>query len=182
MSEMKTTHEAAMAHWHALADAGAQGAASALADLAGRAIEVSPPADAERDAQGLKVAAAIFFELLGGVHGELAVLLSEEICRDLVATLLGHPIPLDSEDASSALAEIGNVLASHAASGVAERLGESVLPTPPDLELAEPRAYLEQRRAAGEWWLRVETMLRDESGASVCALIWAVPRRDAPSR
>lgn len=176
MNDPKHSQNATLPAWQALADAGAQSAASAMADLTKRAVEVGAPKPVPGAvAPGMKVAAGIFFELLGGVRGELAVLLSEEICQELVSILLGGPMPLRSEDAISALAEIGNVLASHAASGVAERLGESVLPTPPDLDLDAPHAYLERRRAASDWAVRLETTLRDETGASVCVLVWAVP-------
>ncbi len=157
-----------------LANIGAGHAAGALASMMGRPIRmrvpqvVHPGVSETRDLADL--GAAIFFDVIGGVGGHFVVLLGGETCRELVRTLLGDD-SLDSEEAVSALSEVGNVLASHALSAVADQLGSLVLPSIPDVVLDTPDAAFRDR--VGDPSAQIENTLEDHEGQACGVLVWA---------
>jgi chemotaxis protein CheC len=167
-----------------LVSIGAGHAASALARLTGRTCEMQVPtvqrlaaraADpalaAERDLQG------VLFELEGGTGGVLALLFPGSTCERLLDRLLGpggHGQP-PGEAAQSALCEVGNILASHAANAVGELLGVAVLPSLPVLALEDAPgalARLVETRHHGRPTLRVESEIRDRARELRGILVW----------
>jgi chemotaxis protein CheC len=156
-----------------LTNIGAGHAAGALAAVIGSPIRMRAPrvVDAERTtATPIDPGAGIFFEVQGGIGGDFAVFLSRAAIRDLVRSLLGDSIPLESEDAASALSEIGNVLASHALSAVADQIGATLLPSIPAVTFDDPDAAFEAR--VGVRAPRIENALEDESGEIRGVLVW----------
>ncbi len=160
-----------------LTNIGAGHAAGALAAMIGSPIRMRVPRVV--DAAGatrapFDPAAGIFFEVHGGIGGDFAVFFSRAASRDLVRSLLGNATPLESDDAASALSELGNVLASHALSAVADQLGATVLPSVPDVALDDPGAAFEARVAGRA--PRIENALEDESGETRGVLVW-IPKQ-----
>lgn len=156
----------------ALAHAGAVQAAEAFAQLAGEAIEARPPlvvadatgvVDADPDATG------VFFELDGCLDALIGIVLpgpaSEALVRRIVglesAPLEQERAPLEAPVVESALMEVGNILASHVASAIADRLGERLLPSIPTLAMAEADVAFEAfvARTVGADAPRIESPL-----------------------
>ena len=155
-----------------LVSIGAGHAATALAGLTGRTCEMQVPtvhragdaggAPAERDLSG------VLFELEGGTGGVLALLFPGATCDRLLAHLLGPGRAAGRADSASqsALREVGNILASHAANAVGEMLGTPVLPSVPMLALEDAPAALATLLAArhhGEPALRIEAEINDRA-------------------
>ena len=63
--------------------------------------------------------------------------------------------------------EMGNILASHVASAIADRLGERLLPSIPTLAMAQAQVELEAfvERVVGPDAPRIETGLANDEGA-----------------
>jgi chemotaxis protein CheC len=172
-----------------LTNVGAGHAAGALARLLGCTVRMDPPKlrlasrgamDSSAAALGLETV-GIFFEVRGGIGGTLGVLFPQRARERLLATLIGDPDP-HSEEAESALREVGNILASHALSAVADLIGDRVLPSLPVLTAEAAGAVLGTLQERGEP-LRVESRLVDESGGLRSLLVWIPSRlpREAPS-
>lgn len=153
------------------ANVGAGHAAGALAQLTGIPLRmkvpvVDPPA-AEEEGTG------IFFEVEGGPGGFLAVFFSAAARDALLEALLGQ-VPDDSEARGSALAEAGNILASHALSAVADLVGTRVLPKLPTTALDVPHerfAQLLEGAGVGAA-VRIENELVDSAGVARGRLVW----------
>ena len=66
----------------------------------------------------------------------------------------------------SAIMEVGNILASHVASAIADRIGERLLPSIPSLAIADAQVELEAfiERAVGPEALRIEAGLSNAEG------------------
>jgi chemotaxis protein CheC len=163
-----------------LANVGAGHAAGALAQLLGRPILMDPPRVriASREAGpgaalGVETA-GVFFELEGALGGVLGVLFPSRGRAALLEALLQDPSP-QSEEAESALREVGNILASHAVSAVADLIGGRLLPSLPVLAGEAAGAVLDSLQARGEP-LRIESRLVERSGALRSLLVW-IPAR-----
>jgi chemotaxis protein CheC len=166
-----------------LANVGAGHAAGALAQLLGRPILMDPPrvrvASRERSpggALGVETA-GVFFELEGALAGVLGVLFPSRSRAALLEALLQDASP-HSEEAESALREVGNILASHAVSAVADLVGGRLLPSLPVLAGEAAGAVLESLQARGEP-LRIESRLVERSGALRSLLVWIPARLDS---
>lgn len=153
-----------------MANVGAGHAATALSRLVRRPILMQVP----RIRMGAAAAPAngageawIFFEVHGGMGGALVLHLSGPSRELLVRELLGDHGPIDS-----ALREVGNILASHALSGVADLVGTRVLPSLPSLVIEPdgPAIAAWRSRAAGR--VCIETPLVDDAGRPALDLIW----------
>ena len=158
-----------------LANVGAGHAATALARLIRRPIRMSvprvrmgnsgagatPPADDD---------AWIFFEVEGAMGGALVLRLPGSARRLLVEELVGAE-PAASH-AESALREVGNILASHALSAVADLVGTRALPSLPSLvfDAKGPALAAWRTRAMGR--VCIETHLVDETGRAQVELVW----------
>lgn len=165
-----------------LANVGAGHAAGALAQLLGCTVRMDPPrlrlaargaSDSSAAALGLETS-GIFFEVQGGIGGTLGILFPRRARENLLATLVGDSDP-HSEAAESTLREVGNILASHALSAVADLIGDRVLPSLPILAEEAAGAVLTTLQARGEP-LRVESRLVDPAGDLRSLLVW-IPAR-----
>jgi chemotaxis protein CheC len=168
-----------------LASIGAGHAANALAQLTGRTCEMQVPtvrlqgADAPRGGAQERGMAGVLFEVEGGPGGVLALLFPSTTCELLLAQLLGGGHELRSPAAQSALREVGNILASHAANAVGETLGVTMLPSLPLLALEDARAALAAllaRRETGRPTLRIESEICDRAH-ELCGIFVFVPDR-----
>jgi chemotaxis protein CheC len=174
-----------------LVSIGAGHAATALAGLTGRTCEMGVPTvrlpggaplAAESDLAG------VLFELQGGTGGVLALLFPFASCERLLDHLLGpgHAAKDDDPAAQSALREVGNILASHAANAVGEMLGTPVLPSIPMLALEDAPAALANLlalRHGAEPPLRVEAEIcdREHELRGILVLVPDTIARVAPS-
>jgi chemotaxis protein CheC len=168
-----------------LVNVGAGHAAGALAQLLGRPIRMSVPR--VHRGEGLAGAPArlrpdtsgIFFEVEGGIGGVFAVLFPPRVRDALLAELLGEA-QTESDQSESALREVGNILASHALSAVADLIGARVLPSLPTLALEAAGSVL------ASFQLRfdepaIESRLVDPSGGLRGLLVW-IPASAATDR
>jgi chemotaxis protein CheY-P-specific phosphatase CheC len=135
-------HTAAAAGVRALAQDSAQAAATALGQLCGREVQAADVrvCEASLGAGAGKLETGILFEADGAVRGIVALLLSSA-GRAAVLEALGAEALADS-----ALREVGNIVASHSVSAVADRLGDRVT-------------------------LSVPTLVREEAGSVVAGLL-----------
>lgn len=163
-----------------LADLGARRAADALAALVGRPIQLAVPRvltlERLESLQANSSDTGIFFEVEGGPGGVLAVLFPAEALDVLLEAVLGAPEPgRASTQMESALREVGNILASHALSAVADAIGARVLPSVPVLALEEAESVLAAFAAdasGASRELRIESELADSEGALRGVLVW----------
>jgi len=176
-----------------LASVGAGHAANALAGLTGRTCEMQVPTVRLSDAGGAPDApggdasergmAGVLFEVEGGLGGVLALLFPAATCERLIAQLLGGDgRELHSPAARSALCELGNILASHAANAVGAMLGVTMLPSVPLLALDDARAALAAllaRREVALPVLRVESEICDRAH-ELCGIFVFVPDTIGP--
>ena len=156
-----------------LANVGAGHAATALARLVGRPIRMSVPRvrmGGTQPADGADEDAWIFFEVQGALGGALVFRLARGAHEGLVADLLGEDA--GTPQAESALREVGNILASHALSAVADLVGARVLPSLPSLvfDATGPAIAAWRSRAAGR--VCIETHLVDAAGHPHVVLVW----------
>jgi chemotaxis protein CheC len=180
-----------------LANIGAGHAATAFATLAGRRIWMGVPRTCKLG--GLPFAGAptrvgtvgghewstgVFFEFEGCVDALVGILFqasaSEEVIRCIVGMDEGELPPHIIE---SALMEVGNILASHVASAIADTLGERLLPSIPTLAMNgaenELEALLSHR--SGHHPIRIECELMDEEGG-IGGLLVLIPRTSPQPR
>ena len=100
---------------------------------------------------------------------------SELLVRRIVGIETGD---LDAAIVESALMEVGNILASHVASAIADRLEARLLPSSPSLAMARAEIELEAfiLRVADRGAPRIESSMRDASGRKIGRLV-LVPTR-----
>lgn len=178
---MSSVRKAEIERLAELANVGAQRAAEAFAQLVGQSIEVrdsvvmqgqiSVESNIDADA-GSAWSTGVFFEFEGCVDALVGILFpgaaSEALVRRIVGIESGELAPAVIE---SALMEVGNILASHVASGIADALGSRLLPSIPSLAMEDAEAafcdLIESvlgDRALREF-ARVESALLDAAGA-----------------
>jgi chemotaxis protein CheC len=160
-----------------LANVGAGHAAGALAQLLGCPIRMSVPrvrtrrwAQEQSGPHSADGTSGIFFEVEGGMGGVFAVLFPPRERDALLAALLGEA-DAQAEQSESALREVGNILASHALSAVADLIGDRVLPSVPVLALEAAGAVLASFQVRFEE-LAIESRLVDSHGALRGLVIW----------
>jgi chemotaxis protein CheC len=156
-----------------LANVGAGHAANALARLVGRTIRMHVPRvrmGSPQPASDLGDDAWIFFDVHGALGGALVFRWPNAGREDLVGQLAGHA--LTRVQAESALREVGNILASHALSAVADLLGTRVVPSPPSLVFEPMGPALAAWRARSAGRICIETRLVDEAGRLAVDLVW----------
>jgi chemotaxis protein CheC len=158
-----------------LANVGTGHAATALARLVGRPFHMSiPRVRMGTSATGVSPVdeddAWIFFEVRGGMGGALVLRLPSSARKDIVHDLVGGEA--GTSHVESALREVGNILASHALSAVADLVGERVLPSLPSLvfDATGPAIAAWRSRAAGR--VCIETHLVDAAGRPHVVLVW----------
>lgn len=170
-----------------LVSIGAGHAASAFAMLTGHTIWMGVPKVLERPDPASAVAAdgfttGVFFEFEGCVDAVVGILFegpaSEAVVRRVVGIADGELSPHMVE---SALMEVGNILASHVASAIADTLRQRLLPSIPTLAMTDAGAEFERFIALreGAHPIRIESSLIDESGG-LGGLLVMVPRLGDP--
>jgi len=162
-----------------LTNIGAGHAATAFAMLTGRKVWMTVPravklapgdpliGDPARGGSGEEWTTGVFFEFEGYLDAVVGILFhssaSEEVIRCIVGMEEGELSPTIIE---SALMEVGNILASHVASAIADTVGERLLPSIPTLAMnhaeEELRALVALRSRAHP--VRIECELIDEGG------------------
>ena len=173
---MESRHKAEVDRFTALANVGAEHAASAFTQLVGRTIRTEAPVVVQGEAANTSTSSGeadsswstgVFFEFDGCLDAFVGILFpgvaSEALVRCIVGIESGELAPQVIE---SALMEVGNILASHVASAIADTLDSRLLPSIPALamENAEEalRSFIEN--AVGRDALRIESALSDETG------------------
>jgi chemotaxis protein CheY-P-specific phosphatase CheC len=169
-----------------LASIGAGHAAGALATLLGRPFVMGVPEarmlapDEFAAALGTRLGGAesewtgVLFDVSGGPGGTLALFIAPPARSALLGALLGTRAH-DPAHTESALCEVGNLVASHALSAIADLLHTPVLPSPPQYHAAEgPRAFARalQARDRAARLLRIEVELSDRVGELRALLVW----------
>jgi len=166
-----------------LASIGAGHAASAFAGLAGRPVRMGLPRVRPMEEPGAESArpgvgtTGIYFEMDGCLGALVAILLRTPECEAVVRCLAGESAgPPTPETIRSVLAEVGNILASHVASAIADTLGGRLLPSVPSLVMGDADRELARRSGdrAGPHPIRIECELRDGRG-EVGGLLVVVP-------
>jgi chemotaxis protein CheC len=172
-----------------LANIGAGHAATALASLTGETCLMSVPAASVVDqlppgsllGASARVAlgeplAGVFFEVRGALRGSVAVLLPRPSRERILERLLGPPrAALEAGSVASALQELGNILASHVVSAMAETIGEPILLSTPAFSPDDAIAVLASLialRHPERPDLRIETVIADRSGETQAILVF----------
>ena len=158
-----------------LASIGAGHAARAFSQLTGRTITMDPPdasigrppAARESDT-GEEWRSGVIFEFDGCVSAVVGILFRPSMCDAVVRQLLGAGTDeeMPPETVESVLMEVGNVLASHVASAIADTLNARLLPSIPTLALDDVEEQLHQLAEArgAKRGLRIECQLMDRAG------------------
>ena len=169
---------AAISRLTSVADAGAEAAAKALAELVGCAVSHRQPVDRSHGSAGRTKdhSTGIFFEVSGELCGGVALLFGPRSHDRVVRCLLGDG-DLDPEAAFSAVCELGNIVASRTVSAVADTLGARILLSPPNFATGRAEYALEswvsERRRLGPV-LRFESELADIGGSFEALLVFIV--------
>ena len=165
-----------------LANIGAGHAAGAFAQLTGHSISmklprisltdvpignVAPSQDGQDGEEQEEWSAGVIFEFDGCVNAIVAILFRRSMCNAVVRKLVGQSEGFPpQETVESVLMEVGNILASHVASAIADTLNARLLPSIPMLALEGAGEQLEAlvatRENAGA--LRIECELADRDG------------------
>lgn len=171
-----------------LAHAGAVQAAEAFAQLIGHAVETIEPvvlsSGAELRSSGSSSApdpasTGVFFEFDGCLDAIIGILFPGEASEFLVRRIVGLETgELEPPVIESALMEVGNILASHVASAIADRLGSRLLPSIPSLAMADAEVELDTfiDRVASREAPRIESGLSDAEGRVIGRLV-LIPTR-----
>jgi len=174
---MKSRDKAEIDRFVELAFVGGEHAAAAFSRLVGKPIRTQAPIVVEGDGAGRpslsenddsRWSTGVFFEFEGCLEAFVGILFpgaaSEALVRHIVGMESGD---LEPQMIESALMEAGNILASHVASAIADRMKSRLLPSIPSLamENAEEafRCFIEN--AVGRDTLRIESVLSDPTGA-----------------
>ena len=174
-----------------LTSIGAGHAASALSALTGQAFWMGLPKVAKGEEGALAPFLAtdrdwstgVFFTLDGCLDALLGLLFhaeaSEAIVRRVVGIDEGEIAPTWIE---SALMEVGNIVASHVASAIADTLGERLLPSIPSLAMNQAERALAEMLLLGPGIdaLRIECQLIGGATGELGGLIVLVPRQSRP--
>lgn len=173
---MESRRKADIDRFAELTDVGARQAASAFAQLVGRAIRSEVPvvvqgeeanASSSSDEDDSGGSTGVFFEFEGCLDALVGILFpgaaSEALIRRVIGIESGELAPQVIE---SALMEVGNILASHVASAIADTMNSRLLPSIPALAMDDAenalRSFIED--AVGRDGLRIESALSDETG------------------
>ncbi len=173
-----------------LAKIGASHAAVALSLLTRRSIhirslrvcDVMETASKVGGHSAQKWSAGVFFELKGCIAALVCILFHPDETESLARQVLDRSSAEAPEDSvESVLKELGNILASHLASAIADWVGDRLIPSLPNLVMTGAESELlarasEQGSTSG---IRIDCELCDDSG-EVTALIAMVPAPRTP--
>jgi chemotaxis protein CheY-P-specific phosphatase CheC len=166
-----------------LAHAGAVQAGEAFAQLVGHSVGTRDPVVLVGDTgistdRALEAAdpcaTGVFFEFDGCLDAIIGIIFPGEASDLLVRRIVGIETgELESTIVESALMEVGNILASHVASAIADRLGSRLLPSIPSLAMANAEAEFESfiDRAGVRYAPRIESHLLHEDGRVIGRLV-----------
>lgn len=186
---MEAAHKHEIERLAALTHAGAVRAAAAFSQLANASITADAPVVVERGhdspargerRRGDAGATGVFFEFEGCVEALVGILFPAGASEALVRSIVGiESGALDPAIVESALMEVGNILASHVASGIADALRSRLLPSIPALAAAHAEREFADwvARVAGEEAAYFESSLRAADGSAVGRLV-IVPTSD----
>ena len=172
-AESKAESKAEIDRLAELANVGAGHAAAAFAQLVGETIRIEPPVvvvgggppAAPKPIGQVEWCTGVFFEFEGCLDAVVGILFpgasSERLVRRIVGIESGELAPAMIE---SALMEVGNILASHVASAIADTLRERLLPSIPSLAMDDAEGalatWIEDRVGADA--PRIESQLHDD--------------------
>jgi chemotaxis protein CheY-P-specific phosphatase CheC len=179
-----TTSRAASRELDRLSELAALGGAlagAALGDLFGIEVTASAPRLLEPLAatQAGRWDTGIVFDVDGDVAGLLAIVLSESQCERAVERLLGCS-EVSADRVESALRELGNIIASHTVSAIADARSATVLLSVPTLALHDAGAVLGALIAERQAALRFEIDLAGADGSEEALLVFVPEPRKAP--
>lgn len=167
----------------ALTHAGAVRAAAAFSQLANASITAQAPVVCERGlsssvrgerARGDAGTTGVFFEFEGCVEALVGILFPAGASDALVRSIVGiESGSLDPAIVESALMEVGNILASHVASGIADALQSRLLPSIPALAAGHAESEFADwvARVAGADAAHFESSLQAADGGAVGRLV-----------
>lgn len=173
--------EADIERLRGLVDAGASGAAAALAELVGRSVfhRTAAGLGEAREVAAGRRSTGVFFEVEGHLRGLVALLLAPASCDTILRNLRGSGGGIDHgpQSSASALCEVGNIVASQTMSAVADTLGARILLSVPkliseDADGALARWVAERRRRGA--MLRLESALVDCDEAFEALLVFVL--------
>jgi chemotaxis protein CheY-P-specific phosphatase CheC len=173
---MESRQKAEIDRFAELANVGAEQAAVAFTQLVGRTIrselsvvvqgeEANGPGSSEESASDWST--GVFFELDGCVDALVGILFPGAASETLVRCIVGiESGELSPQVIESALMEVGNILASHVASAIADTMRSRLLPSIPTLAMENAEAAFGSfiRDVVGHDALRIESALSDETG------------------
>ena len=163
-----------------LAGAGAAQAAEAFSQLVGETVSAGEPVVQERHPEGEPAASldpnatGVFFAFEGCLEALVGILFPGAASESLVRRIVGIETgALEDPIIESALMEVGNILASHVASAIADRLASRLLPSIPSLAMADAEFEFESfvAGAVGREAIRIESTLLDDAGGVVGRLV-----------
>ena len=172
---MESRQKAEIDRFAELANVGAEQAAVAFTQLVGRTIrselsvvvqgeEANGSGSSEESASDWST--GVFFELDGCVDALVGILFPGAASETLVRCIVGiESGELPPQVIESALMEVGNILASHVASAIADTMKSRLLPSIPTLAMENAEAAFESfiRDVVGHDALRIESALSDET-------------------
>jgi chemotaxis protein CheC len=159
-----------------LANIGAGHAATAFARLAGRPIWIDVPKIHDgnstfcfaHEGDDPEWSTGVFFEFEGCLPALVGILFKGSSSETVVRAVVGEPTAaLAAHAIESALMEIGNILASHVASAIADTVGVRLLPSIPTLAMHHADAAFDSliQTRGSRHPIRIECELIDETGA-----------------
>ena len=168
-----------------LANIGAGHAATAFSQLVGTTIRMQPPqvheicdqAPMSSAGSADQLSSGVFFQLEGCLDAMVCILFRAPECEAVVRRVLGGwTNELSDENIESVIRELGNILASHLASAIADTIGGRLLPSVPSLAMDDAFREFVSRAGdrVGEDRVRIDCALSDGQG-EVGALILVVP-------
>ncbi|HIF91733.1 MAG: chemotaxis protein CheC [Myxococcales bacterium] len=177
---MRSSQKSELERLVGLTDVGAARAAEAFAQLVGEPILIRESVvlegetghdcgsvSSDGDNNNADWSTGVFFEFEGCLDAIVGILFpgasSEALVRRIVGIESGE---LEPPVIESALMEVGNILASHVASGIADALESRLLPSIPSLAMEGAELAFDEliERTVGANALRIESALHDEAG------------------
>jgi len=157
-----------------LASVGAGMAAMALGQILGRTVYNRAPGvhGADDPADAPAWCTGIVFEAEGDLTGLVALVLPAEERDRTVEQMVGQADP-GRELAESALRELGNIIASHTVSAIADSLDATILLSVPTLAMQDAGIVLRSLISQSGAVVRIETELCGPDGAVNAILVLA---------
>lgn len=172
--EMDTLPRAEIDRLCELASVGAGMAAMALGQILGKTVYNRAPGvcGADDPADVSRWCTGIVFEADGDLTGLVALVLPAEERDRTVEQMVGEPDP-GREIAESALRELGNIIASHTVSAIADSLDATILLSVPTLAMEDAGVVLRSLISQSGALVRIETELCGPDGAVNAVLVLA---------